>query len=97
MIICSCARISDKDIKSAIVWMRASDPQTVVTPGKLYRALGKRPDCGGCMRLLVASMRAELTSDLPIQLRGLRSGRKEEDSNEGRSKSRRIPQQGAQT
>ena len=61
MIICSCARISDKDIKSAIDWMRASDPQVVVTPRKLYRALGKSPDCGGCMRLFVASMRAELS------------------------------------
>ena len=76
MIICSCARISTQDVERAIAWMRASDPTTVVTPGKLYRALGKRPDCGGCVKLLVATMRRELETDLPIELRDLREDRK---------------------
>ena len=31
---------------------------TIVTPGKIYHALGKRADCGGCMKLFVAEMRA---------------------------------------
>ena len=60
MIVCSCARISSSDIRRAVDWMRASDPQTVVTPGKLYRALGKQPECGGCIRLFVAEMRGAL-------------------------------------
>ena len=96
MIICSCARITDKEVKAAVLWMRASDPQTVVTPGKLYRALGRRPECGGCMRLLVDAMRAELSGDLPDELRNLRVGRTKEMLNERRRKSRRLPQQGAQ-
>ncbi|MCK7475068.1 MAG: (2Fe-2S)-binding protein [Rhodopseudomonas palustris] len=49
MIVCHCMGITDKDIRSAIDWMRASDAETIVTPGKIYRALGKRADCGGCM------------------------------------------------
>ncbi len=58
MIVCSCMRISDRDIHQAIAWMRAADPHTLITPGKVYRALGKSPDCGGCIRLFVENMRA---------------------------------------
>ncbi|MFV0475132.1 MAG: bacterioferritin-associated ferredoxin [Pikeienuella sp.] len=75
MIVCSCAGISTRDIRTAIAWMRAADPTAIVTPGKVYRALGKTPDCGGCMRLFVDNVRAELTKDPPEELRGLRSGR----------------------
>lgn len=41
MIVCHCQNISDRDINAAIDWMRASDCQTIITPGKVYRALGK--------------------------------------------------------
>lgn len=58
MIICSCQRITDHDIRAAVTWMRASDPDTVITSGKIYRALGKRADCGGCMPLFLETMRA---------------------------------------
>lgn len=80
MIVCSCAGISSADITRAIAWMRAADPQAIVTPGKVYRALGKTPDCGACMRLFVNSMRAELTTNLPEDLRNLRTGRKTGES-----------------
>ena len=42
MMICHCMAISDDDIHRAMDWMRASDPDTLITPGKIYRALGKR-------------------------------------------------------
>lgn len=58
MIVCHCNQITDHDIRAAVGWMRASDPDTIVTPGKIYHALGKRADCGGCMKLFVAQMRA---------------------------------------
>lgn len=57
MILCHCAQISDRDIRAAVHWMRAADPDTIITPGKIYHALGKRADCGGCMKLFVATMR----------------------------------------
>lgn len=73
MIICSCAVISDQDIRNAIDWMRVSDPKSVITPGKLYRALGKRPNCGGCLSLIVETMEVEVSSHpLPPALRRLR-------------------------
>lgn len=87
MIICSCVHVTTSDIERAIEWMRASDPQAIVTPGKVYRALGKRPECGGCISLFVETMRTELKpdtpSDLPRELRGLRTGRKKRNDHAG--------------
>lgn len=57
MIICHCEGITDHDIRAAVVWMRAADPDTVITPGKVYHALGRRADCGGCMPLFLDTMR----------------------------------------
>ncbi len=74
MIVCSCSRISDRDILEAIDWMRSADPHTLVTPGKVYRALGKSPDCGGCIRLFVDTMRRSDSLQVPAELRGLRTG-----------------------
>jgi bacterioferritin-associated ferredoxin len=65
MIVCSCACITDREILSAIAWMRAADPYALITPGKVYRALGKSPDCGGCIRLFVANMRASGALQVP--------------------------------
>ena len=49
MIVCHCNAITDRDMRAPVDWMRAADAQTIITPGKVYRALGKRPDCGGCL------------------------------------------------
>ena len=35
MIVCHCTGISDHEIHAAIDWMRASDSETVITPGKV--------------------------------------------------------------
>ncbi|WP_417245644.1 (2Fe-2S)-binding protein [Celeribacter sp.] len=75
MIVCSCNAITDRDIHAAIDWMRASDPQTIITPGKVYRALGKTPDCGGCMSLFLSSMRQNDNLEVPAELRGLKEHR----------------------
>lgn len=65
MIICHCQNISCQDIDSAIEWMRASDPMTIITPGKVYRALGKDADCGGCMPLFLDTMRRNDKFEVP--------------------------------
>jgi len=72
MIVCHCTGISDTDIHTAIDWMRAADPDTIITPGKLYRALGRKPDCGACLPLFMATMAASPAMGVPAQLRGLR-------------------------
>mgnify|MGYP006285866965 CR=1 FL=1 len=72
MIVCHCTGISDDDIRSAMDWMRASDPDTIITPGKVYRALGKKADCGGCLPLFMRTMSASPSLNVPAELLGLR-------------------------
>jgi len=87
MIVCHCQNISDHDIHAAIDWMRASDARTLITPGKLYRALGKAADCGGCMPLFLATMRGNDNMEVPMELRSLRTVSTQETLDERRQKS----------
>ncbi len=57
MIVCHCMNIDDAEIRAAVDWMRAADPDTIITPRKVYRALGKSADCGGCLPLFLDTMR----------------------------------------
>ena len=77
MIICHCQNITDHDINAAIDWMRAADPETLITPGKVYRALGKAADCGGCVPLFLGTMRKNANMEVPMNLRNLRGATQE--------------------
>lgn len=96
MIICHCTNITDHDINAAIDWMRAADPEVIITPGKIYHALGKAADCGGCMPLFLDTMRSNDKLSVPAQLRNLRAGQnasgKKEAPLEGRPKGYRLSQ-----
>ena len=72
MMICHCNSIRDRDIHAAISWMRAADPATIITPGNVYRALGKKADCGGCLPLFMQAMLEAPGMEVPANLRGLR-------------------------
>ena len=87
MIICHCQHITDHDIHAAINWMRASDDKTIITPGKVYRALGKAADCGGCMPLFLSTMRSNDNTEVPMQLRNLKPAATQEKENERRQES----------
>lgn len=91
MIICHCTNITDHEIRAAIDWMRAADPETIITPGKIYHALGKRADCGGCMPLFLDTMRGCDNLGVPPVLRGLKPNRTR-INHEGRRKGHRVPQ-----
>jgi len=71
MIICHCQNIASQDINATIDWMRAADPETIITPGKVYHALGKKPDCGGCLPLFLETMRKNANLEVPPDLRSL--------------------------
>ncbi|QDY69801.1 (2Fe-2S)-binding protein [Qingshengfaniella alkalisoli] len=96
MLVCHCNAITDHEIRSAVDWMRASDPETVITPGKVYRALGKRPDCGGCLPVFLATMENCDSFEVPMQLRGLRRAPTQGTQDEGRHQSNRVSQRRAQ-
>lgn len=75
MIVCHCMNITDRDIHAAIDWMRASDPATIISPGKVYHALGKSAECGGCMSLFLSTMRRNDNLAVPAHLRNLKPRR----------------------
>ncbi|MDF3382048.1 MULTISPECIES: bacterioferritin-associated ferredoxin [Sulfitobacter] len=75
MIVCHCQNITDRDINNAIDWMRASDARTVITAGKVYRALGKAADCGGCMPLFLSTMRGNGNFSVPVLKTTLRQAK----------------------
>ncbi|MBS3978624.1 MAG: (2Fe-2S)-binding protein [Rhodobacteraceae bacterium] len=83
MIVCHCQSITDHEIRAAVDWMRASDSETIITPGKIYHALGKRADCGGCMPLFLSTMRENQNfrvpgvDDVPRLKRRVAAGAKE--------------------
>jgi bacterioferritin-associated ferredoxin len=95
MIVCQCMAIADTDIRAAVAWMRASDPATLITPGKVYRALGKRADCGGCLPLFLDTLRSAHGFAVP-QLRRVNSHpASARDEHEGRSEGHRLSERGA--
>lgn len=94
MIVCHCMSITDHDIRRAVDWMRAADPHVLITPGKVYRALGKKADCGGCLPQFVDTLRTCDSFEVPMQLRGLRRAMTQEKQDEGRREGYRISQQG---
>ena len=95
MIVCHCQSITDHDIRAAVDWMRAADPETLITPGKVYHALGKRADCGGCLPLFMDTMAGCDTLEVPMNLRGLIRAPTQGKRNEGRPQGHRIPQRRA--
>ncbi len=56
MIICSCSMISAEDVHQAVAALRTKAPYVVLTPGLIYRTLGKRAQCGGCLPLVTKLM-----------------------------------------
>ncbi|PRX38043.1 Bacterioferritin-associated ferredoxin [Meinhardsimonia xiamenensis] len=96
MIICHCNSITDDDINRAIDWMRAADPEAIITPRKIYRALGKAADCGGCISLFVETMRRNENLAVPMQLRGNSRAATQEKADERRSEGHRLSQPRAQ-
>jgi bacterioferritin-associated ferredoxin len=99
MIVCHCQNIADHDIRAAVDWMRAADADTIITPGKIYRALGKRADCGGCLPLFLDTMQrcaslAIATADgpsQPVPNLGIVKGK----PHEGRPKGHRLSERGS--
>ena len=56
MIVCSCSMITARDVAETVTALRTADPLVVLTPGLIYRHLGKRPSCGSCLPLITKLM-----------------------------------------
>jgi bacterioferritin-associated ferredoxin len=58
MIVCSCNVVSHREIEAVVEALVEGDPDVVLTPGMVYRAIGVRPKCGTCLQHVVRLMHA---------------------------------------
>ncbi len=69
MIVCSCNVLTRNRILAAAELLARDEPQRPVTPGRLFRALGARPQCGTCfvtVRRIVADAGIAFTCPEPL-------------------------------
>jgi len=69
MIVCSCNVLTRERIAAAAESLAADDPLRPVTPGRLFRTLGARPQCGTCfatVRRIVADAGIAFTCPEPL-------------------------------
>lgn len=52
MIICSCNVLTRARIADAAQRLADEDPSRPITPGRLFRSLGARPQCGTCFSVI---------------------------------------------
>jgi bacterioferritin-associated ferredoxin len=57
MILCSCTLLTRAAILAAAQSLVAADPMRAVTPGRIFRVLGVRPNCGSCVDVIRALLR----------------------------------------
>ncbi|MEM8743781.1 MAG: hypothetical protein AAGF14_04000 [Pseudomonadota bacterium] len=82
MIVCSCNVICHKEIENVVERMFRADPNVVLTPGKVYKAVGYRPKCATCLLHIGKLMHAHRES--------LESAVEQNPPKEPRSKKRRL-------
>ena len=65
MIVCHCNRIDHSEIERAADKLADGEVWNFVTPVAVYKALGKRPRCGGCLPLAASLIHARHVCPLP--------------------------------
>lgn len=80
MIVCSCSMITAEDVAEAVNAIRTADPLVVLTPGLIYRHLGKRPSCGSCLPLITKLMVALDEEGMSTSAPGRRLGVEEPEA-----------------
>jgi bacterioferritin-associated ferredoxin len=69
MIVCSCNVLTPARILAAARELAAADPSRPLTPGRLFKALGARPQCGTCftsIRAIIAEAGFSFTCPEPL-------------------------------
>lgn len=69
MIVCSCNVLTRTRIRETAERLAAVDPARPITPGRLFRALGAKPNCGTCfstIRSIVADAGLTFTCPEPL-------------------------------
>ena len=65
MIVCHCNRIDHVEITRAAEGLAEEHPWTLITPVAVYKHLGVRPRCGGCLTLAARVIHGLSIADAP--------------------------------
>jgi len=69
MIVCSCSVLTGARIRATAEVLAAEDPARPITPARLFKALGVRPQCATCfpvIRSIVAGAGLSFTCPEPL-------------------------------
>jgi bacterioferritin-associated ferredoxin len=77
VIVCSCNVLTDKELRRAARELQSGPNGVIATPGAVFRALGKRPRCGGCFTSIIPIIHEEAPEDRKA------AGGNRENSDEG--------------
>lgn len=55
--------LTDKELRRAARELQSGPERSVVTPGAVFRALGKRPRCGGCFSTIIPMIHEEAADE----------------------------------
>ena len=72
MIVCSCNVLTKSRILAVAAELAVADPRRPLTPGRLFRAMDARPQCGTCfslVRSIIASAGIAFTCPEPLASR----------------------------
>ena len=61
VIVCHCNVLACADIRRSVRDVLGSQSAGGVTPGRVFRCCGARPQCGGCMGSVTSLMATELS------------------------------------
>lgn len=103
MLVCQCNVITDRAIRRIITDFLDEDPWQIIVPAKVYKALGARTKCAGCVpnvvdliievteeyHLHMVDRPADAREPVPARLRAMRRKR-QGGSNERRSTGHRA-------
>jgi len=74
VIVCSCNVLTDKELRRAARELQAGPDGVIVTPGAVFRALGKRPRCGGCFGSIIPIIHEEAPETPSATRSGAKAG-----------------------
>lgn len=69
MLVCQCNLITTRDIEDIVISVLDDDPWQLVVPARIYRELGKRGQCCGCVPNLVDII-IKVTENYHLKLAG---------------------------
>jgi len=73
MLVCQCNVITDQEIRDTVLGFLRDDPWAIIVPARVYRELGKRRKCSGCVPNVVDII-MQVTQNYHVEIARDRAG-----------------------